>query len=110
MVDGFREVIMQIAKGDEKWTDLFNSNEEVITFVRQNINVNEGSLSQFIQKQISKGFNEEQIAYVKELFIFIFKNGCFSRSDLIDDGLNYFIDIFNSEEINSLLSDVEEIL
>lgn len=110
MVEGFREVIMRTVKGSEKWEDLFSSDEEVIIFVRKNMTVNEDSLNSFIQKQKDKGFNEEQIDYVKELFVFIFKNGCFSRSDLIEDGLNHFIDIFDSEEIGSLLAEIEEII
>ena len=55
-------------------------------------------------------FDDEQIKYVKELFVFIFKNGTFSRQDMIDDSLNYWNEMFNSVEINSLLEDVEEII
>ena len=110
MVKVFRETIEKTAKGNEKWGDLFNSEEDVITFVRQNVVVNEDSLNKFIEKQINKGFNDEQIKYVKELFVFIFKNGTFSRQDMIDDSLNYWNEMFNSVEINSLLEDVEEII
>ena len=106
----FKETIEKTAKGEEKWEDLFNSEEDVITFVRQNVVVNEDSLNKFIEKQKNKGFNEEQIKYVKELFVFIFKNGTFSRQDMIDDSLNYWNEMFNSVEINSLLEDVEEII
>ena len=62
----------------------------------------------FIEKQKEKGFNNEQIDFVKGLFVFIFKNGCFKRKDLISEGFD--LDIFNSEEIRSLLDDIKEII
>ena len=108
MVEGFKEVILRTVKGNEKWEDLFNSEDEVIIFVRKNIDVNEDSLNKFIEKQKEKGFNNEQIDFVKGLFVFIFKNGCFKRKDLISDGFE--LDIFNSEEIRSLLDDIKEII
>ena len=111
MVEGFREVIMKGAKGSEKWEDLFKSEEEVIVFIRKNVTLDGSSINTFIQRQKDKGFDEGQIQYVKELLVFISKNGCFTRRDLIqDDGLNYFGELFNSEEILSLLTDIEEIV
>lgn len=110
MVEGFKETILNTTKSSEHWEDLFSTQEEVVIFVRQNSTVNEKSLNNFIEKQKAKKFNNEQIEYIKELFVFIFKNGQFSRSDLLEDGLDYFRDIFDSIEINSLLEDIEEII
>ena len=110
MVEGFKETILNTTKSNEHWEDLFSTQEEVIIFVRQNSTINEKSLNNFIEKQKAKKFNNEQIEYIKELFVFIFKNGQFSRSDLLEDGLDYFRDIFDSIEINSLLEDIEEII
>lgn len=107
MVNGFKEVIMRSAKGSEKWEDLFSSEEDVIVFVRKNITMDNDSINSFIQKQKDKGFDEEQIRYVNELLTFIQKNGYFSRDDLVQDD-EYLGDLFNSEEIISLLEDIEE--
>lgn len=109
MVNSFKNTILQTTNTEECWEDSFYSEEDTITFVRKNVVVNENSLNDFVKKQQDKDFNEEQINYVKDLITFIFKNGCFTRHDMLDEGLNYWRDIFNSEEINSLINDIEEI-
>ena len=50
-----------------------------------------------------------QIAYVKELLLFISQNGYFEKSDLLREELD-FRGIFNSIEINRLIEEIENII
>ncbi len=65
------------------------------------------SVEAFIEIEKARGFNDEQIAYVKELLLFISQNGKFERTDLLREELN-FNGIFNSQEIGLLIRDLEE--
>ena len=65
------------------------------------------SVEAFIEIEKAHGFNDEQIAYVKELLLFISQNGKFERTDLLREELN-FNGIFNSQEIGLLICDLEE--
>lgn len=47
-----------------------------------------------------------QIAYLRELLLFISQNGYFDKADLLREELN-FNGIFNSIEIGKLIKDIE---
>lgn len=103
----FKNKIIDIAKTAEEYNELFSEDINLIIFVRRNIELNPLSVEAFIEKERNKGFNDEQIAYVKELLLFISQNGKFERTDLLREELN-FNGIFNSQEIGSLIKDLEE--
>lgn len=106
-IEDLKKQIIDVAKTAEEFNELFSSDEDIVTFVRKNIEINPNAIDDFIELQITKGLNEKQILYVKELLLFISQNGKFERTDLLREELN-FNSIFNSIEINSLIKDIEK--
>jgi hypothetical protein len=47
-----------------------------------------------------------QIAYLKELLLFIYQNGHFNKANLFREELNFY-GIFNSTEIGKNINDIE---
>ena len=105
----FEDEIVKVTKSHEEFISIFKDELEIISFVRRNIELNPNAVNAFIDKQKSYGFNDIQIAYVKELILFISQNGCFDRSDLLREELD-FRGIFNSIEINQLINSIEEVI
>ena len=103
----FKNKVIEIAKTAEEYNELFNEDINLVIFVRRNIELNPLSVEAFIEKERAKGFNEGQIAYIKELLLFISQNGKFERTDLLREELN-FNGIFNSTQILQLINDIEE--
>ena len=108
-IKSFKTKMIDIAKTAEEYNEVFNSDESLVIFVRKNIEINPITIKNFIDHLINLGFNEKQIEYTKELFIFINQNGQFNRSDLLFEELN-FNGIFNSSEISLLIKEIEAII
>lgn len=105
-IENFKKKIIDLAKTVDEFNE-FIENNDIVSFVRKNIDISHTAINQFIELQIKKGLNESQIKYVKELLLFIFKNGKFKKTDLLREELN-FNSIFNNEEISSLIKDIED--
>lgn len=101
--------LVKIAKTDEEYEGLFSSDEDIVAFIRRSLEMSPVAVEAFINGQKDKGFSESQLAYVKELFVFIGQNGRFKRADLLREELR-FGSLFNNVEIQSLLTDIEEVL
>lgn len=99
----------KIAKSEEEYNELFETDSDVVAFVRNSTGISSSAIALFIEKQVSKGFNERQEAYLKSLLNYIIQNGRFERSDLLKEEL-FFDNIFDSVTINALLNDIEYVL
>ena len=105
----FKAEMSAIAKSVEEYNALFGTDEETVTFIRKNIEINPDSLDRFLNEQMTKGLNDMQLAYVKELITFIFQNGRFERTDLLREELN-FGGLFDSIQIGRLIADIESVV
>lgn len=103
----FKSEIIKLAKTADEYNQLFKEDSDLVVFVRKNLEMNPIAVEDFIQCEKSKGFDEMQIKYLKELLIFISQNGKFERKDLLREELN-FNGIFNNIQINKLITDIEE--
>ena len=89
---------------------MFKEDKDLIVFVRKNCEFDVNAEKSFIDKLANQySFNVSQIAYIKELILFISKNGYFNRHDLLRPELS-FNSLFNSEEINNLIKSIEEVI
>lgn len=100
---------MGFAKTQEEYETLFHSDKEIVHFIRRNIEINPSAIQEFLDNQKSKGRTDAQLAYIKELIIFINKNGKFERKDLLKEEL-HFAGLFDNLQIVSLLTDLESVL
>ena len=105
----FQNEMQKLSKTVEEYNLYFGTDLKTTSFVRKNSEINPVSIEEFINKEKANGFNEEQINYTKELLSFISQNGLFDKNDLLREELN-FDPYFNSEEINKLICDIEEII
>ena len=105
----FQNEMQKLSKTVEEYNLYFGTDLKTTSFVRKNSEINPVSIEEFINKERANGFNEEQINYTKELLSFISQNGLFDKNDLLREELN-FDPYFNSEEINKLICDIEEII
>lgn len=99
----------EIAKTPEELYDLFPDDESIVKFIRSNIEFNPNSVNEFIEKFDEKGFNNIQLAYIKEVLLFISENGEFNLKDLLKPELS-FKEIMNSEEIKLLLDELKQVI
>lgn len=106
-IKSFKERIIELAKTADEFNALFDDDLSIVSFVRKNIEFNPISVDNFLNEERIKGFNEDQIKYIKELLLFISQNGKFERQDLLREELS-FNQLFNSAEINALLNDIDQ--
>lgn len=104
----FEAEISKLASNTTEYTEIFKSDDDIIKYVRKRVKFADESVDAFLIKEGDYGFNQNQVNYIRELLLFINQNGCFNRKDLLLPELNFNM-IFNSIEINKLLSDLEEI-
>lgn len=102
----FKKEVIKIAKTAEEYNELFKEDEDLVVFVRKNIEFIPSSIEAFLAEEKAKGFNDEQLKYIKELLLFISQNGDFKRNYLLRPEL-LFGELFNSSEINNLIVDIE---
>jgi len=101
--------IIKFVKEVDDYTRVFEDDEALVRFVRQNIEFNPDAINEFLDKQKVKGFNEMQLAYAKGLIEFISQNGYFSRQFIISVEELQTGDLFTNVEILSLLEDIEKV-
>lgn len=102
-----KEKIIKIAETAEEYNQEFATDMDLVRFVRKNVEINPVVVEEFMNKQREKGFNDTQIAYIKNLLLFIAQNGYFDKQDMLREELN-FNGIFNSIEIKTLIDEIEE--
>lgn len=105
----FKKEVIKIAKTAEEYNELFKEDEDIVTFVRKNVEFLPSAVDAFLDKEKNKGLNEDQLKYIKELLLFISQNGDFKRQYLLRSEL-LFGELFNSSQINDLIVDIEEII
>lgn len=105
----FKSEMVKIAKTAEEYNDTFKSDEDLVVFIRKNLELNPVAVERVIGDFVAKGFNEIQLKYIQELLLFISQNGCFDKHDLLKEELN-FNGIFNSDEIQSLIAYIESVM
>ena len=105
-IDMLKSQIIEVAQSADEYNELFHDDNGIICFVRKNIEISPKSITSFLEEQKEKGMNEEQLTYIRELILFISQNGKFERTDLLREELN-FNSLFNSVQINGLISDIE---
>lgn len=103
----FKSKMIKIAKTADEYNELFSNDEDLVIFVRKNIEISPIAITSFVELLRNNGFNDSQIKYAKELLVFISQNGTFKRQDLLREELD-FDDIFDSVQINKLLALIEE--
>jgi len=106
-IDEMRKLIIEAATSAEEYNELFQDDSSIVCFVRRNIEISPIVINDFLQLQKTKGMNNEQLIYIRELILFISQNGKLDRRDLLREELN-FNNLFNSIEINNLITDIEE--
>ena len=108
-INKFKSEMSKISKSVEEYNALFGTDEETVSFIRKNIEVNPEYLTKFIEQERNNGFNDNQLSYIKELLTFIFQNGSFERRDLLREEL--FVEgLFNNIEMAKLIDDIESII
>ena len=105
----FKDEIIKFSKSEEEYKSLFNSDKDIIYFIRRNVEINPLSIDNFINIQRLKGRTEAQLTYIEELIKYINKNGKFERKDLLKEEL-HFVGLFDNIQISSLLKDLEDVL
>ena len=105
----FKKEVIKIAKTAEEYNELFKEDEDIVAFVRKNVEFLPSAVDAFLDKEKNKGLNEDQLKYIKELLLFISQNGDFKRQYLLRPEL-LFGELFNSSQINDLIVDIEEII
>lgn len=105
----FKSEIMAFAKSQEEYESLFSLDKEIVYFIRKNIEINPSAIQEFLDNQKAKGRNDAQLTYIKELIVYINKNGKFERKDLLKEEL-HFAGLFDNLQIVSLLTDLESLL
>ena len=102
----FKKEVIKIAKTAEEYNEIFKEDEDLVVFVRKNIEFIPSAIEAFLKQERARGYNEEQLRYIKELLLFISQNGDFKRNYLLRSEL-LFDELFNSSEILSLFEDIE---
>ena len=108
-VSDFKAEVIKIAKTAEEYNELFKEDEDLVTFVRKNVELLPSAVESFLDKEKEKGFNDNQLKYIKELLLFVSQNGDFNKQYLLRPEL-FFGNLFNSSEINNLIADIEKII
>ncbi len=108
-VQQFKGIALEIAKNEAEYNKLFATDDELVIFVRKNLEFNPVAVDHYLNALKEKGFNETQIIYARELLLFISQNGRFDRRDLLREELN-FNGIFNSQQIRALIDYVESLI
>ena len=103
----FKSEVVKIAKTAEEYNEIFREDNDLVVFIRKNLELNPEAVDKFAQIFVDKGFNEMQIRYIRELLLFISQNGYFTRQVLLLEELN-FKDLFDSEEIKLLIEEIEQ--
>lgn len=106
-IAAFKAKMVEIAKTADEYNELFGSDNDLVVFIRKNLEFNPVKVEEFLAYLNSIGFNDVQTNYAKELLIFISQNGSFERKDLLREEL-HFNDIFNSEQIVRLATEIEK--
>ena len=106
-IERFKIEIEKFANSEDEYTGLFEDDSEIPVFVRKVIGISTESIQQFVDYQASKGFTGGQLKYIEELVKYISLNGKFEKSDLLREELS-FGTLFNSAEINDVITDIEE--
>ena len=107
-VSKFKSEVVKIAKTADEYKEYFNTDDDLVVFVRKNVELNPNAVALFLESLRKDGFNDGQVEYAKELLTFVSQNGSFSRQDLLREELG-FGDIFNNIEIGRLLEKFESI-
>lgn len=105
-IANFKNEVIKIAKTAEEYNDIFKDDHDLVVFIRRNIEFNPSAVNDFVEYEKQCGFNDMQIAYLRELLLFISQNGHFNKADLLREELNFY-GIFNSTEIGKLINDIE---
>ena len=105
----FKNEIIKFAKNQEEYDSLIGSDQELVCFIRKNVEFIPEEVERFITKQKNEGKTDAQITYIRALLTYINRNGKFERRDLLKEEL-HFVGLFDSVQINSLISDIEEFL
>ena len=105
----FKSEVVKIAKTADEYNELFKADDDLVVFIRKNLEFNPIFVNSFLTHLSEIGFNEEQTNYAKELLIFISQNGKFNKHDLLREELN-FEGIFNNVEISKLIDEIEKIM
>ncbi|MCR4874732.1 MAG: DEAD/DEAH box helicase family protein [Clostridia bacterium] len=106
-IQALKNELVIIAKTADEYYSLFPEDKDIVRFVRSNIEFNPDSIAKFVGIFQDKGYNDMQLAYIKELLLFISENGSFDRQDLLRPELS-FNGIMNSLEIKFLISKIQE--
>lgn len=105
----FKNEIIKFAKSQEEYDAVISSDEELVSFIRKNVEFIPEEVERFISLQKDVGRTDAQITYIRALLTFINKNGKFERRDLLKEEL-HFAGLFDSSQINSLINDIEAFL
>lgn len=106
----FRDIVMKLSKDDNDFKDTFSDNVSLVSFVRRHINVNPSVIEAFASQYEKLGYDLNQIAYIKELVKYVFQNGYFYRSDLVQREELAFSHLFTSSvDILRIANDLEQL-
>ncbi len=103
----FKSEVVKIAKTAEEYNEIFKEDNDLVVFIRKNLELNPDAVDKFIKIFADKGYSDMQLKYIRELLLFISQNGYFDRRVLLLEELN-FSNLFNSEEIGFLILEIEK--
>lgn len=107
-IQSFRSQVSKIAKSVDEYNSLFKDDNDLIVFVRKNLEFNPAAVEEFINQEKECGFNDEQLTYTRLLLLYISKNGYFDLNALVTDEVLSFNELFDNIQINKLINDIKE--
>lgn len=109
-VSQVKNAFMKISPDMDDYFSMFGlDDEEIVSFIRENIEIDETALNDFLSSQRNLGRTDDQIDFIKQLILFIYENGRFDRQYLTRPELN-FLNYFNSVEIQEVIKAIEEVV
>ena len=77
---------MKISPDMDDYFSMFGlDDEEIVPFIRENIEIDETALNDFLSKQKNQGRTDAQVSFIKQLIVFIYENGDVSANAIKDD-------------------------
>ena len=106
-VEAFKCDVIKLAKTNDEYKDLFEQDEDIPVFVRRKCGIRKDAIDAFVKFESSRGYSNLQLRYIDELLKFISQNGRFEKKDLLREELN-FGNLFDSSQINTIITDIED--
>lgn len=72
-IANFKNEVIKITKASEEYNEIFKDDHDLVVFIRRNIEFNPSAINDFVEYEKQCGFNDMQIAYLRELLCLFLK-------------------------------------